>query len=85
MPDAIVRGSVMSMKRSRYAPRIENGAAVPTENVVFVERVLVRVTTQTSPAAAAPSGKEAEKAPEAPPADQPAPAPATDQAPPEKK
>jgi tetratricopeptide (TPR) repeat protein len=85
VPDPIVRGSVMSMKRSRYAPRIENGAAVPTENVVFVERVLVRVTPQTSPADAAPSAKEAAKAPEAPPADQPAPAPAPDPAPPEKK
>ena len=39
-----------SMKRSRYAPRIENGAAVPTEDVVFVERVLVRVTPQPAPA-----------------------------------
>jgi tetratricopeptide (TPR) repeat protein len=83
VPEAIVRGSVMSMKRSRYAPRIENGAAVPTENVVFVERVLVRVTTQSSPADAAPSGKAPEKAPEAPAADLPAPAP--DPAPPEKK
>ena len=34
-----------SMKRSRYAPRIENGAAVPTEDVVFIERVLVKATT----------------------------------------
>jgi tetratricopeptide (TPR) repeat protein len=85
VPDAIVRGSVMSMKRSRYAPRIENGAAVPTENVVFLERVLVRVTPQSSPADAAPSGKEAVKVPEAPPADQTAPAPAPEPAPPEKK
>lgn len=83
VPDAIVRGSAMSMKRSRYAPRIENGAAVPTDNVVFVERVLVRVTTPTSGTAPAPSGKAAEKAPEAAPADQTAPAP--DQAPPEQK
>ena len=75
VPESIVRGSVMSMKRSRYAPRIENGAAVPTENVVFFERVLVRATTPSSSSEAAPSAKEAEKAPEAPPADQPAPAP----------
>jgi tetratricopeptide (TPR) repeat protein len=68
VPETIVRGSAMSMKRSRYAPRIENGIAVPTENVVFVERVLVRATTQSSSsgAAAPPSAKEAEKAPEAP-------------------
>ena len=80
VPDAIVKGSAMSMKRSRYAPRIENGAAVPTENVVFLERVLVRAT-QSSSTEAAPSAKEAEKAPPAA-ADQPAPAP--DQTPPEK-
>jgi len=83
VPENIVRNSAASMKRSRYAPRIENGAAVPTENVVFVERVLVRVTTPTSSSEAAPSGKAAEKAPEAPPADQPAPAP--EQPPAEKK
>ena len=83
VPDSIVKGSAMSMKRSRYAPRIENGAAVATENVVFVERVLVRASTQSSSSESAPSGKEAEKAPEAPPADQPAPAP--EQSPPEKK
>ena len=58
VPEEIVRNSVASMKRSRYAPRIENGAAVPTDDVVFVERVLVRVT-QSSPAAAAPSSAKA--------------------------
>jgi tetratricopeptide (TPR) repeat protein len=51
VPEAIVRNSMASMKRSRYAPRIENGAAVPTSDVVFIERVLIRV----SPALAAPS------------------------------
>ena len=30
VPETIVRNSVASMKRSRYAPRIENGAAVAT-------------------------------------------------------
>jgi tetratricopeptide (TPR) repeat protein len=83
VPDAIVRASAMSMKRSRYAPRIENGAAVATDDVVFLERVLVRAPTQTSTPEAAPSAKEAEKVPEAPPADQPAPAP--EQTQPEKK
>jgi tetratricopeptide (TPR) repeat protein len=78
VPDAIVKNSITSMKRSRYAPRIENGAAVPTNDVVFVERVLVRATP-------APSDSEAEK-PEAAkdpqestpesPAPAPAPAPA---------
>jgi tetratricopeptide (TPR) repeat protein len=77
VPEAVVRGSVMSMKRSRYAPRIENGAAVPTDNVVFIERVLVRAT-QSSSTEAAPSATEAEKAPAA---DQPATAP--DPSPPE--
>jgi tetratricopeptide (TPR) repeat protein len=46
VPESIVRNSVASMKRTRFAPRIENGIAVPTENVTFSERVLVRVTPQ---------------------------------------
>jgi len=60
VPENIVRNSAASMKRSRYAPRIENGIAVPTENVVFIERVLVKVT---SPDSASSSGKAEEKAP----------------------
>ena len=68
VPDAIVKNSVASMKRSRYAPRIENGAAVATDDVVFIERVLVKATSPDSPA---PSGTETEKAPE----DQKAPEP----------
>ena len=56
VPENIVRNSVSSMKRSRYAPRIENGAAVPTDNVVFYERVLVKVQSP---------GTETEKKPEA--------------------
>jgi tetratricopeptide (TPR) repeat protein len=76
VPENVVRNSVMSMKRSRFAPRIENGAAVPTENVTFLERVLIRVP---SPDSAAPSEKAAEpKAVEPAPADpvpaEPAPA-----------
>jgi tetratricopeptide (TPR) repeat protein len=55
VPENIVRNSVSSMKRSRYAPRIENGAAVPTDNVVFLERVLVKVQSP---------GTETEKKPE---------------------
>jgi tetratricopeptide (TPR) repeat protein len=57
VPENIVRNSASSMKRSRFAPRIENGLAVPTENVVFRERVLVKVTSP---------GTETEKKPEAP-------------------
>jgi tetratricopeptide (TPR) repeat protein len=53
--EAIVKNSISSMKRSRYAPRIENGAAVPTSDVVFVERVLVKV----SPDSSAPPDPEA--------------------------
>jgi len=60
VPDSIVKNSVASMKRSRYAPRIENGAAVATQDVVFIERVLVKATSPDSPA---PSGTETEKAP----------------------
>jgi tetratricopeptide (TPR) repeat protein len=57
VPENIVRNSVSSMKRSRYAPRIENGIAVPTDDVVFYERVLVKVTSP---------GTETGKKPEAP-------------------
>jgi tetratricopeptide (TPR) repeat protein len=67
VPENVVRNSAASMKRSRYAPRIENGVAVPTENVMFIERVLVKVTpTDTAPS----SGKAEEKVP-APPAEEP--------------
>jgi hypothetical protein len=57
VPENIVRNSVSSMKRSRFAPRIENGVAVPTDDVVFFERVLVKVTSP---------GTEPEKGPAAP-------------------
>jgi tetratricopeptide (TPR) repeat protein len=63
VPEAIVRNSMASMKRSRYAPRIQNGAAVPTTNVVFVERVLIRL----SPGPATPSDSGAEKPAESAP------------------
>jgi tetratricopeptide (TPR) repeat protein len=68
VPENIVRNSAASMKRSRYAPRIENGLAVPTDNVVFIERVLIKVT---SPDTATPSGKAEEKAPATPPSEEP--------------
>jgi tetratricopeptide (TPR) repeat protein len=63
VPEGIVRNSVTSMRRSRYAPRIENGAAVATNDVVFIERVLIRVT---SPESGTSSGKAEEKSPEQP-------------------
>ena len=56
VPDAVIKNSISSMKRSRYAPRIENGAAVPTTDVVFRERVLVKAQ---SPETAPESAKEA--------------------------
>lgn len=60
VPEAIVRNAVASMKRARFAPRIENGAAVPTENAVYVERVLVRVSPETAtPSAPAPASTDA--------------------------
>jgi len=67
VPEGIVRNSVTSMRRSRYAPRIENGAAVATNDVVFIERVLIR---GTSPESGTSSGKAEGKPPE-----QPAPTP----------
>ena len=65
VPEAIVKNSVASMKRSRFAPRIENGAAVPTRDVVFVERVLIKA----SPESGAPSDSGAEKPAEPTPAE----------------
>jgi len=67
VPDAIVKSSVASMKRARYAPRIENGAAVPTDDVVFVERVLVKATSVESPPA---SGTAPAPSPPAAPAEE---------------
>jgi hypothetical protein len=72
VPEPVVRNSTTAMKRSRYAPRIDNGAAVATRDVVFVERVLVKTTSTPAPAeqTAPPSagGTETEKAPEEKPA-----------------
>jgi tetratricopeptide (TPR) repeat protein len=74
VPDAIVKNSMASMKRSRYAPRIENGAAAATTNVVFYEKVMIKVT---SPDTAAPSGKAAAEpsTPKTEPASPPEPEP----------
>jgi tetratricopeptide (TPR) repeat protein len=68
VPEIVVKNSVSSMKRSRYAPRIDNGAAVPTEDVVFVEKVLVKVTTpgSESPSEKGAAPKPAESKPEEP-------------------
>jgi tetratricopeptide (TPR) repeat protein len=60
VPDAILRNSMSSMKRARFAPRIDNGAAVATEDVVFYEKVLIRVT---QPDATQPSEKASEPEP----------------------
>ena len=65
VPEPVVRNAIASMKRARFAPRIENGAAVPTQNAVYVERVLVRVTSPGSatsaPSETAPSAEKAEE------------------------
>jgi tetratricopeptide (TPR) repeat protein len=80
VPESVVRNSVAAMKRTRYAPRIENGVAVPTENVVFYERVLVKATSPEGPssatgdsAAAEPEQKPAESTPDQPKTDLPKP------------
>ena len=89
VPEAIVRNSMASMKRSRFAPRIENGVAVPTENVVFLERVMIRVTPPAARSDICAGGRrnrpqETEPAPtkqepkSEEPADRPAPAPVVD-------
>jgi tetratricopeptide (TPR) repeat protein len=71
VPETVVKNSLTSMKRSRFAPRVENGAAVATRDVVFVERVLVRETSTPSPAdsGAPPSGEAAGKPAEEKPAE----------------
>lgn len=84
VPENIVRNSVASMRRARYAPRIENGVVVPTNDVVFHERVLVKAPTpaetapeETTPEEAPQSGTEAEATlptPPEPPTEAPPPA-----------
>jgi tetratricopeptide (TPR) repeat protein len=67
IPEMVVKNSMASMKRSRFAPRIENGLAVPTDNVVFVERVLVKVTSpEGTSSGSAEEKKPEESKPEAP-------------------
>ncbi len=74
VPESILRNSMASMKRTRYAPRIENGIAVPTENVVFYERVLIKVTPQGEPTSSGtaeePKAPEPEEKPAEPTPDQ---------------
>jgi tetratricopeptide (TPR) repeat protein len=65
--EMVVKNSMASMKRSRFAPRIENGLAVPTDDVVFIERVLIKVTS--------PEGTSSDSAGEKKPAEEPKPAP----------
>lgn len=69
VPEGILRNSMASMRRARYAPRLENGVVVPTENVVFYERVLVKATG--SPAAAPSSASPEASTPEPAPAQEP--------------
>ena len=65
-PQTAERAVLMAVRKARYAPRLENGAAVDTQDVRLRERVLVRRGSAVAPAA--PS------APEAPAATQPVPA-----------
>ncbi len=67
-PQTAERAVLMAVRKARYAPRLENGAAVDTQDVRLRERVLVRRGSAAAPAPAAPS------APEAPAATQPVPA-----------
>lgn len=71
VPDAILRSVMTSVKRSRFAPRIDNGLAVPTEDMVFYEKVLVRVAQPDGQ----PSGKAEESSPETKTDSEPAPVP----------
>jgi tetratricopeptide (TPR) repeat protein len=86
VPDLILKNSISSIKRSRFAPRIENGAAVPTLDVIFLEKVLVRLKPLEgeSPSGKAEGKTSAEK-PEKPaekPADSQEQTPAPETSPP---
>jgi tetratricopeptide (TPR) repeat protein len=63
VPEAIVRNAIASMKRARFAPRIENGAAVPTENAVYIERVLIKATSPSETAPSVEAAAETEPPP----------------------
>jgi tetratricopeptide (TPR) repeat protein len=65
VPEAIVRNCMTSMRRARFAPRIDNGLAVPTEDVVFYERVRIKAPSATEPTS---SGTAAESSPAEAPA-----------------
>jgi len=72
VPEAIVRNSMASMKRSRFAPRIDNGAAVPTDKVVFLERVMIKVTPPGAETQSAPAPTKEEPKPVEPTSEEPA-------------
>ncbi len=66
VPENILRNSIASMKRARYAPRIENGVAVATQDVAFYEKVLIRAPTpEESTSSGSTEEQPAEQAPEA--------------------
>jgi tetratricopeptide (TPR) repeat protein len=72
VPEAVVRNSMASIRRARYAPRIENGIAVPTSDVVFVERVLIRAPgTAPSDSGAGKPAEGSKPAPESKPEPKP--------------
>lgn len=71
VPDAILRSTLTAVKRARYAPRIDNGVAVPTEDVLFYEKVLVKAP----PADSQPSSGTAEEPSVEPQPEAPAPVP----------
>ena len=50
-PAAIEKATLFAVRKARYAPRLENGEAVPTEGVTLRERVLVKAP-QVAPAPA---------------------------------
>jgi TonB family protein len=48
-PENSNRAALLAARKARFAPRIENGQPVETENVAMVERLLIRVERQTPP------------------------------------
>lgn len=83
VPDSILRSVMTSIKRSRFAPRIDNGLAVPTEDMVFYEKVLVKVAQP--PEGQPSSGTAEESSPEKQAEADPASSPQEPEKPEEKK
>lgn len=71
VPENVVRNSMAAMRRARYAPRIENGVAVPTNDVAFYEKVLIKAPPPEQAAPSTTGEPTSAEAGEPPPAETP--------------